>query len=263
MKKIETHGIIALKDDYNFEYKIANITYIEYENGEYKYIFKPFYEIIDLLDSSLFQGIPGIDLSKRKVYYERINMTPVFISERSPGKNREDLWELLQENNMKSLNRLEWLIRTDTQYFGDRLYVIKNIDENKDKNIIVDSMFDLTNQYLTIEKTLLNILISGNNLDCREIIINDSNRKLYYDLLMPIYKRKYNDKKEKIKEGIAKAKQEKIYKGRKKIKVDELLFDNLVDEYHKGQKTVDEIMKILNISRSTFFRRLRDVNIIK
>lgn len=53
----------------------------------------------------------------------RENVVPVFISERTPGENREDLWELLEECGVQYLNRLEWLIRTETRYSGDGMYV--------------------------------------------------------------------------------------------------------------------------------------------
>ena len=55
MNKLITQGIICLKDDYNFVYKIADIDYVEYENGEYSYYFYPYYNVIDLLNPYLFQ----------------------------------------------------------------------------------------------------------------------------------------------------------------------------------------------------------------
>ena len=50
---------------------------------------------MDLLPNNIFQGIPGLNLELRKDKYVRKNMTPVFISERTPSAHREDLWELL------------------------------------------------------------------------------------------------------------------------------------------------------------------------
>lgn len=84
--------------------------------------------MIDLLPVSLFQGIPGLELDLREEVYERENIVPTFISERTPSKGREDVYALLEEYGMQSLNRLEWLIRTDKQYSGDRLYVGKYED---------------------------------------------------------------------------------------------------------------------------------------
>lgn len=54
--------------------------------------------MIDSLPASIFQGIPGLDMSLRPERYYRVNMTPYFISERTPSEGREDLWELLEED---------------------------------------------------------------------------------------------------------------------------------------------------------------------
>ena len=260
MNKFNTRGIICLKDDYNFIYKISDIDYIEYENGEFQYLFYPHYNVIALLDSCLFQGIPGLDLNKRLECYERNNITPVFISERTPSENREDLWELLDKYNMKSLNRLEWLIRTDMLYSGDRLYVRRRSEIDDEPYIKLDSMFELTNRSDTLNKALLNIICYGDYLNCKEISINDKNRKDYYDLLMPIYIREYHLKRDRITYGIGRAKANNVYKGRKKISIDPLLFRRVAKDYLEKIITLDEALKILKISKSTFFRRLRDLN---
>lgn len=73
-----------------------------------------------------------MDLDLRKKEYIRRNRVPVFISERTPSKNRENLIELLDACGMDYLNRLEWLIRTDTRYAGDSLYVCRWEDEMVD-----------------------------------------------------------------------------------------------------------------------------------
>lgn len=255
MNNIETKGIICVKDDYNFEYRVCNINYMEYENGEYKYLFYPNYNVIDLLSLKYFQGIPGLDLDKRLECYQRNNMVPVFISERTPGENRVDLWELLQMNGMNSLNRLEWLIRSDMKYSGDNYYVIRNEEEN---NIKIDSMFELTKRYDSLDNALLKIICSGKNLECSEISINDDNRKDYYKFLMPIYIKKYNLRKHKINEGVIKAKNNNVYKGRKKISIDSLLFNHVLEEYRNKNLSLDEAIKKLNISKSTFFRRIKN-----
>ena len=155
MKSILTSGLIRLNDNYRFNYRIASIEYEEWENGQFEYRFYPFYPVIDMLPPSLFQGIQGLDLSLRRPCYPRKNIVPVFISERTPGENREDLYALLEEVGMDTLNRLEWLIRTDTVYFGDRLYV------TRPKEIITttaSSMFDLVKRSDSLIRKLLEII---------------------------------------------------------------------------------------------------------
>lgn len=257
MNSITTTGIICLKDHYNILYKIAKITYKEYQNEEYEYLFEPFYNIIDFLPSDIFQGIPGIDLSLKKSVYIRKNMTPVFISERTPSENREDLQALLEENNMSSLNRLEWLIRTNSQYCGDNLFVIPYLG-NKFATQTVDSMYDLVKKSDSIKKELLNIICAGDDLYSNEITINNTNRSDYYKLLISLYMKEYEAKKARIKEGIKKAKEDNVYKGRKKIEMDEFNFNHIKDEFLNKKISAEKAAKLLNISRSTFLRRLKE-----
>lgn len=262
MNKLITKGTICLKDNYNFVYKIANIDYVEYENGNFSYYFYPFYNVIKLLNADLFQGIPGLDLSKQLSCYERHNITPVFISERSPTENRENLWELLEECNMTSLNRLLWLIRTDTQYSGDRLYVTDR--ESESKSVIKkESMFDLVKRSDSLNKELLKIICSGDDLLCNEININDENRKAYYDLLMPIFKKEYLLKRKRITKGIEQAKNNNVYQGRQKINIDTLIFNDVAENYIESNISLTDALKKLQISRSTFLRRLKDTKFKK
>ena len=160
---------------------------------------------------------------------------------------------------MKSLNRLEWLIKTDTRYSGDRLYVQEKSDIDNNSNINVDSMFNLVKRSDSINRALLDIICYGNYLKCKEIIIDDNNRKYYYDLLMPIYIREYTLRKYQIMNGIKDAKEKDIYKGRKKIVLDPLLFRKVGQEYLNGNISLEAALNKLKISRSTFFRRLEDL----
>ena len=63
----------------------------------FTYVFTPYYEVIDLLSPPVFQGIPGLNLDRRKPVYVRDNRVPVFIGERAPNINREDLWHVLSK----------------------------------------------------------------------------------------------------------------------------------------------------------------------
>ena len=147
-----------MKDDIGIEFAVCKIEYREWENEEFEYRFMPLYSVIDLLDQSIFQGIPGIDLAKRKAEYVRKNIVPTFISERAPGKNREELWKLLEDCGMTYLNQLEWLIKTDTHYIGDRLYVRKITVQ--DENSIT---FNNLKRNADIQKRLLENICAGNN----------------------------------------------------------------------------------------------------
>lgn len=259
MRKLTTMGFICLEDNYKFIYKIAKIEYEEWENGEFNYIFRPFYNVINMLPDYLFQGIPGLDLSLEKAVYERKNIVPTFISERTPSERREDLWMLMEESGMQALNRLEWLIRTNTRYSGDRFFVIP-FDGNDNYIYNVRSMYDLVNRMDSLNRKLLEIICFGDYLYTDDVVIDDESRSYYYKLLMPMYIRDFTRKKKLKTSGITKAKEQNLYKGRGQIKIDPLLFDRVASDYKHRKITIDQAIAILKISRSTFFRRLREHN---
>lgn len=259
MKKLTTKGFICLEDEYKFIYKIAIIEYEEWEDGSFNYIFRPFYNVVDMLPNHLFQGIPGLDLSLKKATYERKNIVPTFIEERTPSQNREDLWKLIEESGMQTLNRLEWLIKTDKKYVGDNFFVIpfegKDFIRYQEK-----SMYDLVNRSNNLTKKLLEIICFGDYLYTDDIIIDDKSRFYYYKLLMPMYIREFEHNKNLRMYGIKKAKSQHIYKGRERIKLDPLLFDKVANDYLLNKISVKQASLILKISRATFFRRLKEKN---
>ena len=254
MKEIVTRGDICLKDEYNLIYKVAEITYIEREDESFVYEIKPVYSVIELLDVKDFQGIPGLDLDLKKKSYIRENITPVFISERAPAKNREDLWKLLKKCDMQYLNQLEWLIRTNTQYSGDKLFV----QRPENKTIETNSIRELGNRSAIICHRLLETICYGDSVRLPELTIDDNNRKQYYQLLMALYRteRKFLDSQRKT--GIAQSARNGKYKGRARIKLDKLAAQEIFLDYQAGRISSTEAAKKLGISNSTFLRRYRE-----
>ena len=61
-------------------------------------------------------------------------------------------------------------------------------------------------------------------------------------------------------EGIARAKNEGKYTGRKKLSLDPNLFARVAADFDTKKISEDEALRRLGISRSTFYRRLRDRN---
>lgn len=261
MREATTMGVICTKDKYNFIYKIAKIVYTEYEDGNYLYSIAPFYNVIDMLSPSVFQGIPGLDLSTRKPVYERKNITPTFISERTPNENKENLYELLEECGMDYLNRLEWLIRSKYRYSGDNFFVKRYDETDNGITINVVSIKELVKRTNLINKKLLEIICYGNNLVSSEFSINDSNRTEYYKLLMSLYATALESKKEKQREGIEKCKANGGFKGRKKLLLDEVLLQSVLSDFSNKIITEEEALQRLNISRSTFFRRMKEYQV--
>lgn len=250
-----TDALICLKDDFGIEYVVCKIEYKIWESEEFEYRFVPLYSVIDLLDSNLFQGIPGIDLDKRKPVYVRENIVPTFISERAPSNNREDLWELLEHCNMQYLNQLEWLTRTNTHYVGDRLYVRKTTAPYE--NSIT---FDKLKRTVDIQKRLLEYICAGRSFAYEGFEINDSNRSVCYNLLYRLFRKEDERIKNLQADGIKRAKTNGKYRGRKPIQIDEPAFEDVVCKFINKQISANDAAKKLGISLSTFYRRIKENN---
>lgn len=244
-----TNGLIYIKGECNIEYAVCKITHIMNEDDTFTYIFTPYYPVIDLLNVNIFQGIPGLELSLRKNEYVRRNIVPTFISERVPSENREDFYELLSEVNMTYMNPIEYLIRNDKKYSGDELYVkeftpleVVTLTENSKMNIN------------GILKNLLKNICIGNDVKFSDTLINDFNRSEMFNILFPLYKKTYYTTKIKQEIGINRAKEKNVYKGRKAIKVDELLFLSVLDDFNQKKINAKDAAKKIGISVDKFYR---------
>jgi len=255
MLENKTTGLIMLKDEFGIEYKVCKIEYILREDESFEYIFTPCYFVIDLLPASLFQGIPGLDLDLRLEKYIRSDRVPVFISERTPGPGRVDLDELLSSVGMNYLNRLEWLIKSKLTYFGDSLYVL-----DYDETLYSDFIWNTKQKdigALEYTTSLISAIAHGRILILDGKIIEGEELSLLYKVLLDIL---CSNKKRLIKRreiGRNDAAINGRIAGRKKINVDSRKFDEIVKKYEKKEINADEATRILGISRSTFFRRMK------
>lgn len=257
MNYYEVDALICLKDDMGIEYLISEIKYTVWENEEFEYRFRPNYSVIELLDPSLFQGIPGIDLDLKKNEYVRRNIVPTFISERSPSPNRQELWKLLEDCNMKHLNRLEWLIRTDTKYIGDPLYVRKPYIQSFSDIIKLDEELSELKRSCDIQRRLLDKICAGFTTEYDGFIIDDSNRKTCYNLLYRLYRQESERLKRLQRDGINKAEKDGKYQGRKPIDIDDTKLYEVWKKYKSKQITLEQAVTLLNISVSTFHRKTK------
>lgn len=116
-------GIIKAVMKSGEKISIGQIDYQEFDEENFQYVIAPYWEIIDGLPASVFQGIPGIDMDLRLERYYRVNYIPTFIAERTPSESREDLWELLASVGLDYYDRFEWLLRTTLRSANDNLIV--------------------------------------------------------------------------------------------------------------------------------------------
>lgn len=249
MKTYISKGTICIKGAYNLVYAVINLTYELYEDDTFKYVFEPNYAVIDLLDSSYFQGIPGLNLDLRKKKYIR-TITPTFIAERVPSRKREDYLDLLARVNMEFMDPIEYLIRNKDQYSGDLLFV-KPFE--KKKTVSFDN-YRSNQTNAALMKEILSNLCLGNDISINGQLINDENRKVFHDVFINLYARSYNQNKEKQTKGIENAKKEGSYKGRKPIKVDEMLFLETLTKVENKEKSPIEAANELGISIDKYYR---------
>lgn len=270
-------GIIKAVTEDKEKIQVGEIAYEHFENEEFQYIISPFWPITDMLSSKVFQGIPGIDMELRLEHYYRVNYVPVFITERTPGPNREDLWELLDHVGLDYYDRLEWLIRTDLRAAVDNLIVERARDCTlrsyvRDRQTMA-SLLE-TSQYGD-EITIENLAILGrNSKECTKML----NRLMHYGVRliakqeglqldverykewMPLFSKMYEldeqQRKRVQKEGIERAKSEGVYKGRKRKSVDQNLLEEAILRFQKKEIPLNEALKITGLSKSTFYRRM-------
>ena len=243
MKPIETKASIVIKNQ-GLTYNIC--TLIQKNDGDsFSYAFIPNREVISLIPPHIFEGIQGIDLDIEKEKYERSGI-PTFVSERVPPQNREGLFELLEKVGLDYYDPLQYMLRSKETYFGDNLVVVDFIP----KQTIDVKYSNITNLYPTIKKVVENIALNN------DVTIDGSlieNKKNYFKMLYPVYLNLY------LKKVAAQNKSASVrqYEGRKPIEINESDFKRILNSYKKNQISLNEALKILNISRSTFIRRAK------
>lgn len=260
MKEMRTAGEICI-DREGLAHVVADVVHIEREDGTFTYEFYPRYEVIDLLvDYPAFQGIPGLNLSLRRTVYRRDNRTPVFIEERSPAPNRQDLWQLLDQAGLRHLNRLEWLISTSRPYSGDDLYV--RAPENNPHHGLtkVEAYGQTPASIAEMMKRVLLPLCAGNNIEVNGTVIADSSsRAIAYRLLLPLYSRERARIRARRLQGAQQARAEGRRAGRKRVQTDSLRLRELWSAVQNHHCTAKEAAEKLGISTSTFYRRVREL----
>lgn len=270
-------GIIKAVTEDKEKIQVGEIIYEHFENEEFQYIISPFWPITDMLSTKVFQGIPGIDMELRLEHYYRVNYVPIFITERTPGPNREDLWELLDCVGLDYYDRLEWLIRTDLRAAVDNLIVERardcaissfapdrqtmvNLLETSQygDEIIIESLTTLGRNSKECTKMLNRLMHYGVRLISKqeELQLDVERYKEWMPLFSKMHELDEQQRKRVQKEGIERAKSEGIYKGRKCKEVDQNLLEEVMLRFQKKEIALNEALKITGLSKSTFYRRM-------
>lgn len=250
--RITTKGIICIKVD-NLEYRLCSIEYILNKDETFKYVFKPYYEVIDLLSSNIFDSIPGLDLSLRKQKYERINRIPTFISERVPSENRVNYYELLKERNMEYMDPIIYMIRSKKYYSGDRLYVI---DYEDNQRTIIETNKP-KEKVRTIIKNILDEIAKGNDIEVDGVEITGEAKKALFVVLKSFYIKWTKDILNKQKEGIDKRKKMKMYTGRKPKVIETIKLKEVYEKVKNKEISSREAASLLGVSIYKYYREIK------
>lgn len=269
-------GIIKAVMKSGEKISVAQIDYQEFDEENFQYVISPYWEIVDGLPASVFQGIPGIDMDLRLKDYYRVNYIPTFIAERTPSESREDLWELLESVDLDYYDRFEWLLRTKMRAANDNLIVERRrIEETVGQfasgiisglqygdKVIVESMESIADTTAGLTDGMFNIVTSGIDVvtESGQVLVDAMTRAAMIPYMVA---QRIMSRRERISHqqaGIEQAKKDGKYAGRKPTPVDENVLRQVAKELDEGIITIQEAMKRTKInSRSTFYRKLRNL----
>lgn len=267
-------GIIKAVMKSGEKISVAQIDYQEFDEENFQYVISPYWEIIDGLPASVFQGIPGIDMELRLERYYRVNYIPTFIAERTPSENREDLWEILESVGLDYYDRFEWLLRTTMRSANDNLIVERRrasqvVEEftsgilsslQYGDRIIVDSMETIADTTAAFADGIFTAITNGVDITNRsgQILVDAMTRATMVPIVVTqriITRREHAPNR---RTGIEQAKKVGKYAGRKPIEVDEKVLRQVNQELKSGLINLEEAMKRTKIgSKSTFYRKVR------
>ena len=267
-------GIIKAVMKNGEKISVAQIDYQEFDEENFQYVISPYWEIVDGLPASVFQGIPGIDMDLRLEAYYRVNYIPTFIAERTPSENREDLWEILESVGLDYYDRFEWLIRTPMRAANDNLIVERRrIEQVVEKyttgilstlqygdKVIVDSMEAIADTTAGFADEIFTVITNGVDIisENGQILVDITTRSSMIPIIIAqkiIAQREYAKNR---RSGIEQAKKQGKYTVRKPIEVDEKVLRQVNQELKAGLISVEEAMKRTKIgSKSTFYRKVR------
>ena len=267
-------GIIKTVMKSGEKISVAQIDYQEFDEENFQYVIIPYWDIIDGLPASVFQGLPGIDMDLRLDRYYRVNYIPVFITERTPSENREDLWEILETVGLDYYDRFEWLLRTTMRAANDNLIVERRresqvveefrpgilSDLQYGDKIIVDSLETIADTTAGFEDRIFKAVTNGVDIVSQnsDVLVGMMVRSAMVSVAVTqriLERREYSSKR---RAGIEQAKKNGKYTGRKPIEVDEKVLYQANKELKAGLISVEEAMRRTKIgSKSTFYRKVR------
>lgn len=233
-------GYITYKYNDKLYFKVAKLTFERFEDESFQYTYEPYYDVLDCLNID----IPGIDLTLKKEKYYRVNMTPVFISERSVPRNRVNLLEELKSEGLDFYHPFLFVLDSNKVYGGDRL----TLKSETFFNNLVPPYKDEKDLYKNIPRVLKN-LGARRTIEIDNVEVNDSNRYYFFKIYLQLYKKisyMYSEKKV----------------GKNKKTISKVLLSEIRNQHVNGIITIDEAVKRTKLgSKSTYYRRIKELGI--
>ena len=170
-------------------------------------------------------------------------------------------------------------IESANEVGAEKLFVDKASGKNRDRAYLKE-MLDYVREGDTIYCSDIS-RIARNTKDLLNIVEELNNKGVYFvslkekidtstpqgKFMLTVFGAMAELERENIlarqKEGIALAKKEGKYKGRKRIEIDEKTFNDMLKEWKAGKRTASSIYKHFNISPQTFYRRVNEIEKIE
>lgn len=153
----------------------------------------------------------------------------------------------------KDFDRKGYMVLKDSLLRSGDTLVVKELDRlGRNMDHIKTEWQELQAKGVDIIIIDTPILNTSNKSDLEKKLISN----IVFELLS------YMAEKERIKirtrqaEGIALAKSKGLYKGRKKIEIDN--FESVFKDWKAGKMTAVEAMKLLGVKKNTFYRRVKE-----
>ena len=160
---------------------------------------------------------------------EKYNVEKVF-NEKISGKNVD----------RPTLNEMLQFVRK-----GDTLII-------ESYSRLARSTKDLLNIFEELNSKGVNIISDKENIDT-----TTAHGRLMFTLFAGLAEFERTCMLERQAEGIAEAKKAGKYHGRKQIEVNDELFKKTYDEWKRREIRTDDALKILNLKKDTFYRRIK------
>lgn len=169
----------------------------------------------------------GQNTIRQEIIMEQLGVERVYI-EKASGKNKDrpklrEMMDFVREGDMVIVESFSRFARSTR----DLLDLVEELSEKGVEFVSQKEAFDTTTPQ---GKFMLTVFGAMAELEREQIL-------------------------QRQKEGIAAAKAAGKYKGRKPVKIDQALMKDIHARWYKGEITTAHAIKVLGVSRNTFYRR--------